>query len=644
MRDKRSAFFLFIAILLTIAVYVFGLQGDFLFDDFPQIVLNKALFPLESYGDLVRVWHSGNTGPGGRPIPVLSFALQIALTGMNPFYFKLVNLVIHLGNGILVYFLATKIVLAIDDHANDLNPYKKYFPFLLGAWWLLTPMALGTVLYVVQRMTSLSATFSLLGLLWYLHFRKRGDGIGLLVGALGLFAFTVFSFFSKEIGALTLVYVYLLEWSLFQWRSGSPASNRVLAVLRFAPIFTLIIVGAWLWKFYDFGLAYSARPFTLSERVLTEARILWFYIFQLFVPNVSWLTFYHDDFVVSTGLLSPVVTLFAVFGHVLLLSLAVYLVKSARLVSFGIFWFYGGHLLESTVFPLELVFEHRNYLPMLGLYIAVLSLPFYIKVVQDNTRLFLVTILLLIGGAAFATAVRATDWGSPMRVLIEAEHKPNSARANFDAGAKLLSHLREDSQDPDAARECKRYFQRAIAADINHVAAFPGLIELAMLTETPIDDGLLAAFESRLVAVKVHPAIAFTVAHLDRLAKTPSRYFDDSIAVSIYQALLSNPTLAQESKGHVLTAYARSLGRLGNLEQKRDMLREAVAASPATFEFHLLYIESLLEVGDLPGAIVAMAHFEPLDKYGYYKAEIAQFHDIVRRFGQDQSKTGPPSD
>ena len=635
MRDKRSILLLAIALLLTAGVYSFGLRGDFLFDDFPQIVLNKALFPLESHADLLRIWNSGNTGPGGRPIPVLSFAVQIALTGLDPFYFKLVNLGIHLLNGVLIYFLSKQVFLAFDRDIPALSSYRKYLPALLSAWWLLSPMALGAVLYAVQRMTSLGATFSLLGLLWYCHFRARGDALGLLVAGVRLLAFTISSYYSKEIGALTLVYAYLLELVVFRWRSGQVACTRILAVLKYAPLFALAYAGFWLWKVYDFEAAYAIRAFTLGERVLTQARVVWFYIVQIFVPNVSLLTFYHDDFVISKGLLNPLSTIIALLGHALMLSLAFRLLKTARLVSFGVFWFYGGHLLESTVFPLEMIFEHRNYLPMLGLYVAALSLPFYSSVVQRHFKLFLTFILLLIAGATFATAVRATDWGSPMRVIIEAEHKPNSARANFDAGAKLLGHLRDDPEDLDARRECKRYFLRAIAADANHLAAFPGLIELAIISATPLDADVLHEFEARAAGSKIHPAVAFTVAHLDRLAIMGSPYFNDQQAERIFHALLSNGTLMQESRGHVLTANGRLLGRRGDHAGKRRLLEKAVAVAPATFEFHLLYIESLFEVGDFVAAKDALAHFEPLDKYGYYKVEAAQFHGVLRALGQE---------
>ena len=240
---------------------------------------------------------------------------------------------------------------------------------------------------------------------------------------------------------LTLIYVYLVEWVVFQFRSSSHVCTRILAFLRYSPIVATAFVAVWLWRSYDFDLAYGYRPFTLSERVLTEARIVWFYIFQIFVPNVSWLTFYHDDFVISTDLLTPPSTLLAVLGRIVLVALAAIIVRRAPLVGFGIFWFYGGHLLESTMFPLELIFEHRNYLPMFGLYVAVLALPFYLNGLAGHAKRFILCIAILIAGAAFATSIRAVNWGSPLRVIVEAEHKPNSARANFDAGAKIWGTL-----------------------------------------------------------------------------------------------------------------------------------------------------------------------------------------------------------
>ncbi len=629
MRDTLTRFLLALALLLTAAAYSLGLQGDFLFDDYPQIVLNKALFPFESYADLLRIWNSGNTGPGGRPIPVLSFAVQIALTGLDPFYFKLVNLGVHLLNGVLIYFLSKQVCLVLDRDIPVLTPYRKYLPVLLSAWWLLSPMALGAVLYAVQRMTSLGATFSLLGLLWYCHFRARGDALGLLIAGAGLLAFTISSYYSKEIGALTLVYAYLLELVVFRWRSGQVACSRILAVLKHAPLFALAYAGFWLWKFYDFEAAYAIRAFTLGERVLTQARVVWFYIVQIFVPNVSLLTFHHDDFVISKGLLNPLSTIFALLGHALMLFLALRLFTTARLVSFGVFWFYGGHLLESTVFPLEMIFEHRNYLPMLGLYVAVLSLPFYFGPVQRHFKLFLTVVLLLIAGAAFATAVRATDWGSPMRALIEAEHKPGSSRANYEAGAKLLGYLRENPKDLQALARARGYFQRAVSADVNDVASFVGLIELSVLEADQVDPGLLRSYEDRLTTAKIHPAVAFTIAQLDRLASMGGAHFDEMSAQRLYRTMLANPSLTKESQGHALTALARSLGRGGDYQGKNKLLKEAITVAPNIFEFHLLYIESLLEIGDIAGAKLAMNHYQLLDKYGYYAAQVEAFHQHV---------------
>ena len=356
---------------------------DFIFDDYPQIVLNKALFPLETFADLVRVWHSGNTGPGAvarsRCLPL---PFRVALSGVacrSRLSWSI--FAIHLVNGVLIYLLARAACAGSERIAVPARfPINRYslccWPH--GGWearWLVS-----TVLYVVQRMTSLAATFSLLGLLFYIRFRRRDDGYGLIFGGLGLLFFIACSFLSKEIGVLTLIYVYLVEWVVFQFRSSSHGSKRILAFLRYSPIVATAFVAVWLWRSYDFDLAYGYRPFTLSERVLTEARIVWFYIFQIFVPNVSWLTFYHDDFVISTDLLTPPSTLLAVLGpHCSCLLWRLFSVRRAPLVGFGIFWFYGGHLLESTMFPLELIFEHRNYLPMFGLYVAVLALAFLSK-------------------------------------------------------------------------------------------------------------------------------------------------------------------------------------------------------------------------------------------------------------------------
>ncbi|MDA8383988.1 MAG: tetratricopeptide repeat protein, partial [Betaproteobacteria bacterium] len=168
----------YIALLWVLAVtawvYSDGLKGGFVFDDLPNIVQNPAIahahFTLSS---LAQAALSSHAGPLRRPLASLSFALQVASVGLSPFALKLGNLLIHLVNGTLIFLLLRKILAAPRLDGTCQDKCSKWLPVVVASAWLLAPINLTAVLYVVQRMESMSTLFMLLGLLLYVEGRLR---------------------------------------------------------------------------------------------------------------------------------------------------------------------------------------------------------------------------------------------------------------------------------------------------------------------------------------------------------------------------------------------------------------------------------------------------------------------------------------
>ena len=141
-----------------------GLTGVFMLDDFSS--LPTLYTTIENCG----LWcgtMSGSTGPTGRPISLLTFALQ-ADFWPDPYSFKLFNVFIHMANAALV-FLILRLIL------KRLNPSLPYFYIALfsAVLWAVWPLQVSSVLYAIQRMVLLSSFFVLLGVLFYLFFRIR---------------------------------------------------------------------------------------------------------------------------------------------------------------------------------------------------------------------------------------------------------------------------------------------------------------------------------------------------------------------------------------------------------------------------------------------------------------------------------------
>jgi tetratricopeptide (TPR) repeat protein len=183
----------------------------------------------------------------------------------------------------------------------------------------------------------------------------------------------------------------------------------------------------------------AGRDFTLGQRLLTEPRVLVDYLHWTLFPNPMVLSLYHDEIVVSTGLLTPWTTLGAMVLLAALIVIAVWLRKRRPLVSLGIGWFFAAQLLTATIIPLELVYEQRMYFASIGVLLAAgaLLLGLRWRVRLPLLRGFIVAIALL--WFAVATNLRAREWSNPLRLAIaEANRHPESPRAVYEAGRLLL--------------------------------------------------------------------------------------------------------------------------------------------------------------------------------------------------------------
>jgi hypothetical protein len=447
-RPKLSAAFwpagLTIVAIIVALVYYPGLSGGYVFDDFPNIVDNSStdldsLAPLEVLQGAL----SSGSGPLRRPIAMLSFSIERYLVGLNPFVMKATNVAIHIINAWLIFALVYRLTVVAHRRFREcfvVSPAT--FALLVALAWALAPINLTGVLYIVQRMESLASLAMLGGLLAYLHRRAKlaagiagslrwmwaGIGGGLAIGVL-----------CKESAVMLPVYAALLEWIFFQF--GTPRSSERQAVLELFGLLLVVPAIAGLAYIAPSVLgpdAYASREFTLSERLWTQARVIWHYLAWTLIPTTESLSLYHDGFVVSRGPLSPWTTLPAALGLAGLLAGAFVLRRCVPWISCGVLWFFVMHGLVSTVLPLELVHEHRNYLGSMGLLTALLAGVLDRRIHNLNVARGS-AIIGLVAFFTFVTAVRSYQWGDPLRhARIEAEERPSSTRARYEYARLLL--------------------------------------------------------------------------------------------------------------------------------------------------------------------------------------------------------------
>ena len=419
------SFSLFFVIYLTYWLYIPGINGVFIFDD-----LNN-LNPIGKYKQLNfadNFWLfllEGKSGPTGRPLSLASFYLNDTNWPSTPSGFIYTNILIHLLNGVLVFWFTFKLSTNLFLSTSQ----RKLVPFFATALWLLHPLHTTTVLYIIQRMTELSATFTLSGLIFYLYGREKlkhhlTTGFTLLF--LGVGISLILSVLSKENGILLVAYILVVEYFLLRPHNNYPPKQFFywfIPVVVIPFLFILTYLGSRAINTESFEL----RNFTLYERLLTESRIVFEYIYRILIPDMSSSSLFHDDFILSKNLLTPWTTLPSILGIVTLIGLAFYNRKKWPLFSFPIAWFFAGHIIESTVLPLELYFEHRNYLPMLGIFISLVWL--LTKHFNKQKRLITTTIVTILMLFSFLTTQNAILWGKPYELAANwYQSHPNSQR------------------------------------------------------------------------------------------------------------------------------------------------------------------------------------------------------------------------
>jgi hypothetical protein len=433
-------------------IYLPGLNGPFFLDDNPQLT---PLFSLGGEHPDIHVWDyiSSRSGHLGRPVSMGTFIANAVLHGSDIWYWKLWNLIIHIVTGLVMYFLTLRLCRVCSSRNN-----ASYVALLVTACWLLHPLQVSTVLYTVQRMAQLSTFFILCGLLLYVIGRQallQRNQKGWLYIAAVFFLLFPLAVFSKENGILFPLLVFILEWFVFRFEIEADQKKYLVGLfvlflwIPFLIGSILLIVGWEQWVLNG----YLSRDFTLGERLLTQFRVMLLYIGQIVYPVPSGFGFFHDDIVLSKSLIDPIETILSLMFLSALLILAWFYRNRFPLFVFGVLLFFASHLLESTIFSLELMFEHRNYLASYGI---ILSLAIVIHAVFASSKTFVTKYfpISLVVFLSLLLVFRVQAWSSENSMyLYMQKQRPDSKRltvivANmyaengfYNRASKLLSRF-----------------------------------------------------------------------------------------------------------------------------------------------------------------------------------------------------------
>ena len=603
---RRHGLILLALMAVTALAYWPGLSGGFLFDDYPNIVQQEKIqaesITPETLGTAARAFPHGLAG---RPLATITFAIDHAFWGLDPWGYKLSGLLVHLVNALLVYLLVGRVLPLAGTPVRA----GRGAAFAVALLWAIHPLQVSTVLYVVQRMETLSLSFVLLALLCYIRGRVlQMSGDRAWPWLLACLPLVTLGLLSKETAALFAAYTLVLELTILGFRSSSAAVARAwrLAYLAGVVLAVMVFLVAVLPQ-YTAPEVYAVRDYTLSERLMTQLRVLPMYLGWILIPQPAGYLFYYDGFPHSQSLLQPLSTL---AGGVFLVGLAaasLALRRKMPLFSLGILWFFAAHLITSNVVPLELVFEHRNYFAVLGILLAVSDLFFRLPSDSD-TRLRVLIVAIVLVGALLLTLIRSAGWGNPLMLALDlAAKNPDSPRASMDLGEQYMLRAGTDATSEFYAL-AEKEFERG--SRVPNASPMPeqGLIVLAATAGQPAKpewwDRVVEKLETRAIGPQ-EMSMVTGLMHM-RQKGVP---LDDKRLAEAYGVLVERmemPPIQYYAFGEHALVYVK------NEALAESLFKRAVEHSAGNPEFIADMVEALLKEGRVAQAEAVAEHARAL--------------------------------
>jgi len=627
----RAGGWIMLALLaLTIVAYYPGLSGGFLFDDYPNIVDNPGVQPTDaSLGTLVRAALSSPSSEFKRPLASLTFAANYLAAGLDPYWMKLTNLVIHLLNGVAMFFLAR----ALLRRFRDEYPAGWLAALIAGAW-LLLPINLTGVLYIVQRMESMANLFVLVGLLGYVHARSKLRDAKDENGAWRYYALctaslvmaTAIGLLAKETAVMLPLYAAITEWVVFGFRDRQNRVDRTIASLFLVVLVLPLIMGlVWLLPAVLDPADWATRDFTLATRLLSEARIVTDYIGWTILPTAEALSFYHDDFIPSSSLLSPWTTLAGVLALAALLALALWLRRRRPLAALGILLFLGCHLLTGTILPLELIYEHRNYFASFGLLLAIVP----VLAVAWKSPMALPRYVALGGLILFwlaQTAATAYAWGDPLRLAADlADRAPRSSRAQYELGRAYIIYSHYDPDSP-FTRLAYAPLERATKLPDSSILPEQALIFMNARMGLPIKnawwDSLIGKLRAKTPGVQDESSLGA----LTQCAREGLCHLSQERMVAAFLAATSHPN----PSARLLATYGDyAWNVLDNHSLGLSLSQKAAAARPGEAAYRITCIRMLVALGRVEDAKQEYQELEGMNVGGALDHELRSLREAI---------------
>ncbi len=626
-RESLALLILTAAVLLC---YSNTLTNPFIFDDIPNILENKHIRLDRINFDTLLEAAFGSPSQR-RPLSNLSFALNYYFSGYWVQAYRIVNILIHIVTGILLYYVIKSALQASWNRAGKwrvapVNPTSgcqdgktlgrtPILPFMTAFVWVVHPLQIQSVTYLVQRMNALAAMFFLLAFFLFITadtVRQTHKKVMLyaLCGISGVAALA-----SKEIAATLPFCLLLYRWFFvldLKWQHIKRELLALILVFAILVVLTIFFLGSHPWEAIQAG--YSTRQFTMPQRVLTEFRVIVFYVSLFLFPHPSRLNLDHH-FLVSKSLTEPITTILALTLIIGTVVFTAGLSRKFRVVSFCILWYLGNLLLESSVIGLEIIFEHRNYLPSMSL---AFLLVWHLCTRFKSRRVLLILLCGIVTVFSLWTYQRNRIWWDDLTLWRDCAQKSQAkARPVNKLGAALERRGR--------LQEALHCYMRANQVD--PMALLPYYNKGNVLTKIGRNEEAIVEYHRALhlypgfTKARINLALALAnqgqleagIAQLEKaIAESPS----DPVALNNMGTLLFKAGQLEAAVGHFLRAITQApsnatlryaagnaLSALDRLDEAIVQYREALRIDPSNAMVHNNLAITLHKNGEIEAAI-----------------------------------------
>ena len=459
---RRRLIPLAVLVCLGALLYLNSFKVPWQFDDRTNIVENRGVhlntFSSEQVSRLVRSSFSDAI----RFFSYFTFALNFYFGRLNVFGYHLVNLLIHITTGVFVFWFVL-LTLGLPSQRKRYGSVAFRVAFLTSLIFIAHPVQTQAVTYIVQRMSSMAAMFYLLSMILYVQGRLS-TGRRRIFYYGGMCLSGLLSILSKENAFMLPIFIALYELLFFRGGEkeflGWPALRVLLILVGLGSIGFVLLGGRYVNVIEE---GYRYRDFTMLERVLTQFRVVLYYLTLLIFPHPSRLNLDYD-FTVSKSLFDPISTFFSLIIIVFFIGIGIWKMKRWPVVSFFIFWYFGNLVIESSVIPLEMVFEHRLYLPSIGpifLFSLLLARGWegWVRVERAKKEaIFAALVVLSVLPLSWATIDRNAIWRSEFELWADCVKKsPNKGRPHNNLGKLYYTSGQID--------EARREYELALKLD-----------------------------------------------------------------------------------------------------------------------------------------------------------------------------------